>query len=121
MPSFTKAHRPDSFIRVRLAPVNAIGPGKADLLDAIAKTGSIAAAARRLRMSYRRAWTLVKALNAAFRAPLVEAAKGGERGGGARLTPTGAEVLQRYRRMEACAAAAIAEDAAAFRTIIREG
>lgn len=57
----------------------AIGPGKADLLSAIAETGSIAAAGRRLDMSYRRAWLLVETMNRCFRAPLVEAAKGGAR------------------------------------------
>lgn len=37
----------------------ALGPGKADLLDAIAREGSISAAGRALGMSYRRAWLLV--------------------------------------------------------------
>ena len=77
----------------------AIGPGKADLLDAIAATGSISAAARRMGMSYRRAWLLVRTMNDCFRQPLVEAAKGGKEGGGARLTDLGDKVLTRYRRL----------------------
>jgi molybdate transport system regulatory protein len=77
----------------------AIGPGKADLLDAIATTGSISAAARAMRMSYRRAWLLVRTMNTCFAKPLVEAAKGGAEGGGARLTATGRRVLSRYRRL----------------------
>ncbi len=93
----------------------AIGPGKADLLAAIAETGSIAAAGRRLDMSYRRAWLLVETMNRCFRSPLVEAAKGGARGGGARLSPLGAEVLERYRRMEALAEEAIAGEVKALR------
>lgn len=78
----------------------AFGPGKADLLDAIDSTGSITKAARTLGMSYRRAWELVDAMNECFRAPLVEARRGGAAHGGARVTPLGREVLQRYRMLE---------------------
>ena len=77
-----------------------LGPGKADLLDAIARTGSIRAAATELGMSYMRAWTLVKTMNAAFRAPLVEKERGGAAQGGAQLTTSGKKVLQLYRRIE---------------------
>lgn len=76
-----------------------MGPGKADLLDAIAETGSISAAARRMRMSYRRAWILVDTMNSSFRSPLVVTSKGGAEGGGARLSPTGRKVLLRYRKL----------------------
>ncbi|HUC16110.1 MAG TPA: LysR family transcriptional regulator [Acetobacteraceae bacterium] len=82
----------------------ALGPGKADLLAAIAETGSIAAAGRRLGMSYKRAWGLVEALNAMFRAPLVDAAKGGAGGGGAALSTLGREILAAYRALEAASA-----------------
>ncbi len=78
-----------------------LGPGKADLLRHIAATGSIAAAGRRMAMSYKRAWGLVAELNAAFDPPLVVSVRGGATGGGARLTPAGAEVLQLYRALEA--------------------
>lgn len=92
-----------SRIRVRILADSlvAIGPGKADLLDAIAETGSISAAARQMRMSYRRAWLLVDTMNNCFRAPLVDTAKGGAEGGGARLTPLGKKVLSRYRELAA--------------------
>jgi molybdate transport system regulatory protein len=83
-----------------------LGPGKADLLDAIARTGSIRAAAGELGMSYMRAWTLVKTMNAAFRAPLVEKERGGAEQGGAQLTASGKTVLQLYRRIEEKAARA---------------
>lgn len=82
----------------------AFGPGKADLLAAIAEAGSIAAAGRRLGMSYKRAWSLVEALNVMFRGPLVDAAKGGAHGGGAMLTPLGADILAAYRALEAASA-----------------
>ncbi|MDD5033774.1 MAG: winged helix-turn-helix domain-containing protein [Methylococcaceae bacterium] len=81
----------------------AFGPGKADLLEAIVRTGSISAAGKSMDMSYRRAWLLVDVMNRSFKSPLVETAKGGSHGGGARLTPLGEEVLNHYRTMEAAA------------------
>ncbi len=97
----------------------AIGPGKAALLEAIREAGSIAAAGRRLKMSYKRAWSLVEALNADFPDPLVESSRGGAAQGGAHLTERGAAVLSRYRAMEAKAAAAIAADLAALADLVR--
>jgi len=84
-----------------------LGPGKADLLDAVARTGSIRAAAESLDMSYMRAWNLIRTMNAAFRSPLVEKVRGGAEQGGARLTERGERVLSLYRRMEAKAEKAI--------------
>ncbi|NKE43757.1 LysR family transcriptional regulator [Roseomonas frigidaquae] len=96
-------------IRVLLAKDMPFGPGKADLLEAIRETGSIAAAGRRLGMSYQRAWDLASAMNTHFRAPVLAPAKGGARGGGSALTPFGEEVLAAYREIEAQAAAACAD------------
>lgn len=79
----------------------AMGPGKADLLDAIAAQGSISAAGRLLGMSYRRAWQLVDLMNRCWLAPLVETSPGSARGGGARLTAEGADVLAQYRALQA--------------------
>jgi molybdate transport system regulatory protein len=107
-------------LRVVLEPDIAIGPGKADLLDGIRETGSIAAASRRMGMSYKRAWTLVDGLNRDFREPLVSAVHGGARGGGARLTALGAEVLERYRRIEALAEDAAAEEIAALKRALSD-
>jgi molybdate transport system regulatory protein len=86
----------------------AMGPGKADLLEAIGQTGSISAAARAMQMSYRRAWLLVDVMNRSFREPLVRSAVGGTRGGGAQLTGAGARVLAQFRRMEDAALTAAA-------------
>ncbi|MCL5777460.1 LysR family transcriptional regulator [Limibaculum sp. FT325] len=105
-------------LRVVLAPGIALGPGKADLLEGIRDTGSIAAAGRRLGMSYKRAWQLVETLNGYFREPLVEASKGGSHGGGAALTPMGAEVLARFRRIEASAAASGAAEIGALGVLL---
>ena len=85
-----------------------LGPGKADLLAAIARTGSIRAAAGDLAMSYMRAWTLVRIMNGVFRSPLVEKVRGGAEQGGARLTSRGEAVLAIYERMEKEAKAAVA-------------
>lgn len=76
----------------------AMGPGKADLLDAIAREGSISAAGRAMAMSYRRTWLLVDTMNRCWAQPLVHAAPG--RTGGARLTPLGEQVLARYRALQ---------------------
>jgi molybdate transport system regulatory protein len=84
-----------------------LGPGKADLLEAIARTGSIRAAAESLDMSYMRAWNLVRTMNAAFRSPLVEKVRGGAEQG-ARLTERGERVVALYRKMETKAEKAIA-------------
>ncbi|TMH90868.1 MAG: LysR family transcriptional regulator [Betaproteobacteria bacterium] len=97
-------------IRILIGAVVAIGPGKAALLAGIARTGSISAAAREMKMSYRRAWLLVEAMNSAFRRPLVETLTGGEGGGGARVTELGEEVLRRYRAMEFSAARSVAPE-----------
>jgi molybdate transport system regulatory protein len=91
-----------------------IGPGKARLLECIRDTGSISAAARDMRMSYKRAWLLLDSMNQAFSAPVIVAAPGGAKGGGAALTGFGVEVLERYRRIHDRAAAMAADDLAAL-------
>ena len=97
----------------------AIGPGKADLLEAIAASGSISESARRLGMSYRRAWLLVDTMNRCFKRPVVDAEAGGQRGGGTALTTVGAEVVERYRKSEALAAKAAARELAALARLLR--
>ena len=88
----------------------AIGPGRIALVEAIAETGSISAAARHLGMSYRRAWLLVDELNRALRKPAVVGAAGGKHGGGATLTPLGKELVKRYRSIEDTSRLAAAAD-----------
>ncbi|KKB12105.1 ModE family transcriptional regulator [Devosia geojensis] len=107
-------------LRVTLTETAYIGPGRADLLEGIAETGSISAAGKRMGMSYKRAWSLVQALNEGFGAPLVEASRGGAAQGGAHLTDLGTEVLTRYRAMQARTAEAIAGDVAVLRALIAD-
>ena len=108
---------PEFFIRLFLDDSAMLGPGKAALLEGIARTGSISAAGRDLGMSYKRAWTLVEDLNAMFREPLVESARGGPGGGGATLTDTGRQVLTLYREIEAASAAINEERLAALKSM----
>jgi len=87
-----------------------LGPGKAHLLELVASTGSIRKAAAGMKMSYRKAWLLLKALEETFGAPLVLTSTGGKAGGGARLTPLGTLVAARYRNMEAVTTKAVNAD-----------
>ena len=98
-------------LQVACGEALAIGPGKADLLDAIVAHGSISAAGRALGMSYRRAWQLVDEMNRCFDPPLVETLRGGGLERGARITPTGTTVLAAYREMERQAASIAQEPA----------
>ncbi len=97
--------KPQLRIRLMQGRAIAVGPGKADLLAAIAATGSIAAAGRAMGMSYKRAWYLIDTMNHCFRDPLVQASKGGKGHGGAQLTPMGEQVLSLYRAIAAQAEA----------------
>ena len=106
-------------LRVLGAGRPAMGPGKAELIERIAATGSISAAARDMGMSYRRAWQLVEALNATYREPVVQTAIGGQRGGGATVTPFGRRLAAQFRAMESKASAAIAADLKRFSRQLR--
>lgn len=101
-------------LRVMGKRAPAMGPGKAELIERIAETGSISGAARAMGMSYRRAWQLVEALNRDYRERVVDTATGGKRGGGARVTPFGRQILSLFRGMEKKASAAIAGDLRRF-------
>ncbi|MBS0961051.1 MULTISPECIES: winged helix-turn-helix domain-containing protein [Acetobacter] len=93
-----------------------LGHGKIRLLEKLAETGSISAAGRAMGMSYRRTWLLVDSLNQLFSSPVVTTRTGG--GGGATVTQLGLAVLALYRKMEAEAAVACAEDMARLRRLL---
>lgn len=97
----------------------AIGPGKADLLEAIAREGSISAAGRALGMSYRRTWLLVDAMNRCWREKLVVTQAGG-RERGARLTDMGRDVLVGYRALEARLGGCADKEIAALLAMVRD-
>ncbi len=114
------SRKPRPRVRILIGAATALGPGKVDLLEAIAKTGSISAAARTMGMSYRRAWLLVDTMNRCFQEDLVITVTGGRGGGGTKVTPMGRDVLRRYREMEAKAEASVCDEVAAFAELLTE-
>lgn len=106
-------------IRIDLENGDRIGPGKIALLEAIRTTGSISAAARALRMSYRRAWLLVEEVNHALREPAVTAETGGRSGGGAVVTPAGERLVGLYRTIESHARSAAGGEFRAIGRLVR--
>lgn len=101
------AEYPYASFRIELGPGRRLGPGKVRLLEMIDDLGSISAAARKMGMSYRRAWLLVEESNCLFAEPLVESVAGGPGGGGARLTKLGKRMIQAYRQIERDAASLV--------------
>jgi molybdate transport system regulatory protein len=95
------------------------GPGKAELLEHIHETGSIAEAAKTMEMSYMRAWQLVKGMNSVWQEPLVTTARGGSKRGGASVTATGLEVIRLYRELEETTDAATKSAAKKFDALLK--
>ncbi|MDB6125730.1 MAG: molybdenum-binding transcriptional regulator [Pedosphaera sp.] len=100
-PGSARAKKVQPRFRIVCGKDIAMGPGKAELLEQLQKTGSIADAATEMDMSYMRAWKLIKTMERCFKQPLVKVTRGGAKGGGAELTETGKQVLMLYRQMEA--------------------
>lgn len=110
--------RPRIKLRLEFGATLVLGPGKAELLTRINDLGSISAAGRAMGMSYKRAWSLIEEMNTAFSDPVVESSRGGPGGGGASLTPTGREVLRRFRRLEQVIETGGASDLAALTAML---
>jgi len=108
----------DISLRINLGTRPIFGHGKAKLLDAISAHGSISAAARKIGMSYRRAWLLTDAMNQDFKLPLIESTLGGKGGGGAKLTDEGIKVLKLFRSMESKAQKSLINEKKLFSTFI---
>ncbi|WP_244132209.1 winged helix-turn-helix domain-containing protein [Burkholderia pyrrocinia] len=118
----TSAHpKPEVRFRMRIqqADTIALGPGKVALLEAVREHGSISAAARSLKMSYRRAWLLMDELNRSLKSPATVSEHGGQSGGGSVLTPVGEEIIRLYRGIEERAYAACADEIAALTKMVR--
>jgi molybdate transport system regulatory protein len=96
-----------------------MGPGKAQLLELIAQTGSIRAAAAAMKLSYRRAWLLLQETEQLFGAPVLERQTGGKRGGGAALTRLGSAIVKHYRAAEARAGRAVSADLSALKKLAK--
>ena len=112
---------PKLFLRLDLTSQVRLGPGKIRLLEAIEREGSISAAGRALKMSYRRAWLLIDELNSSFREPLVATQLGGTGGGKARVTALGRTVIATYRAMEKDAERIVRRRSAPLLKQLREG
>lgn len=97
----------------------AMGPGRADLLEAIQRTGSISAAGREMGMSYRRTWLLVDSMNRCFSQRLVETHSGGGPLRGARVTAAGRDALARFRALEDKLGREVAPELAALAAMVR--
>ena len=112
---------PHLSIRIDFDDEGRLGPGKVTLLERIAQEGSISAAGRSMKMSYKRAWELVSDINQSFEEPLVTAQTGGRSGGGAVLTERGQELIRHYRAIERKALSATATHLKALQAISRKG
>lgn len=110
---------PSLSLRINLDPDGRIGPGKIQLLEGIARLGSISAAARAMNMSYKHAWDLVEEMNALFGKPVAATQPGGRHGGGAKLTPVGEIVVSRFRAIEQAADAAVSQHMAALQAEVQ--
>ena len=86
--------------RIDFAEHSSIGPGKICLLEAIRDSGSLSQGARKLGMSYRRAWLLVESMKKTFREPVTAASTGGKDGGGMMVTEFGDTLIKNYRELE---------------------
>ncbi len=82
-------------LRIVCGETIALGPGKMELLALLEETGSIGESAKRMGMSYMKAWTLIQGMK-----PLVQTARGGQTGGGAGLTDAGRKAIALYQKME---------------------
>jgi molybdate transport system regulatory protein len=116
-----RAKKPTARFRMRVTSgaAIAVGPGKIALLEAIQKMHSITAAAKSINMSYRRAWMLIDQLNGSLKKPAVSSANGGKDGGGSQLTDVGLALVDVYRRIEARAAKACADDIDSLIRLVR--
>jgi molybdate transport system regulatory protein len=94
------ANAPKVRFRVDFGSRCSIGVGKIELLEGIARSGSLSQAAREMRMSYRRAWLLLEDMNLSFDQPVARASVGGRGGGGVILSAFGTRLVAGYRRLE---------------------
>ncbi|WP_036308091.1 winged helix-turn-helix domain-containing protein [Methylophilus sp. 5] len=101
-----------SLLKIRISHQGntALGPGKIELLQNIEQHGSISAAAKQMRMSYRRAWELVDMMNRSFDQAVVVSTTGGSHGGGAQVTEFGQALMLAYQQILQKTAQAAADE-----------
>ena len=108
-------------IRIDLDTERSIGPGKIQLLESILSCGSISAASRAMKMSYKRAWDLVDEINRIGGRVAVQRWEGGKNGGGAALTPFGLSLVARYTKIERSVESATRKELRALQADIGAG
>ena len=77
-----------------------VGPGKLELLQFIQETGSISQAAKKMGLSFKKAWDRVNSLNQLCESPIVQAHSGGAKGGKTVVTPAGIELMEAFQRLQ---------------------
>jgi molybdate transport system regulatory protein len=97
-----------------------IGPGKIAMLEAIREVGSISGAARKIKLSYRKAWLIVDDVNKVLGQPVVTTEIGGNNRGGAVLTPVGEQVIAVYHAIESKARSAVGVEFKALKKFVRD-
>jgi molybdate transport system regulatory protein len=98
-----------------------IGPGKIALLKTISDVGSISGAARKMKMSYRKAWSLVKEISKLLEQPVITATMGGRDHGGAAITPAGEQMIAIYHAIESRVRGAVDGELKAIESLVRGG
>lgn len=88
-------------IRIEGEEERFIGPGRIELLEGIRETGSISKAAKKMNMSYKKAWDMIQSMNRQTTKPIVLTQTGGEKGGGTRVSPEGIELIVAFRKLQA--------------------
>ena len=73
-----------------------LGEGRVALLKSIGETGSLSKSAKSMGMSYKKAWSLIDAVNSRAKKPVCEKSVGGKSGGGTSLTDYGKELIETY-------------------------
>ncbi len=73
-----------------------LGEGRVQLLKAIEETGSLSKAAKKINISYKKAWSLVNAVNKSAKKPVIKSSIGGKGGGGAQVTPYGKDLIKAF-------------------------
>src|SRR5215510_3466801 len=91
----------EAVVSLTSADARNVGRDRIRLLEAVAREGSITAGAKAVGLTYKAAWDALDAMANLFGRPLLETRIGGRAGGGARLTPTGARVIEAFGRLEA--------------------
>lgn len=94
-----KKFRITGMLRIESEDERFFGPGRLQLLENIMATGSISQAAKRMQMSYKKAWDMVNSMNQNTTKPIVSTQTGGEKGGGTIVTEEGKQLISAFKKL----------------------